>query len=113
AGARIGMIAPDDTTCAYLNGRPYAPQGAGWDQALAYWRTLPTDDDASFDRELALDAAGLAPMVSWGTSPEDSSPITERVPDPAGIADPERRRRIERALEYMRLTPGTPLASIA
>ena len=113
AGARIGMIAPDDTTYAYLHGRPYAPQGADWVQALAYWRTLPTDRDAAFDRELTLDAAEVAPMVSWGTSPEDSSPITERVPDPAGITDPERRRRIERALEYMQLTPGTPLSSIA
>ena len=107
------MIAPDDTTYEYLNGRPHAPQGADWSRALEYWRTLPSDDDARFDRELALDAAALAPMVSWGTSPEDSAPITERVPDPAAIADTERRRRVERALEYMQLAPGTPLASIA
>jgi 3-isopropylmalate/(R)-2-methylmalate dehydratase large subunit len=113
AGARIGMIAPDDTTYTYLNGRRYAPQGADWDQALAYWRTLPSDDGARVERELALDAATLAPMVSWGTSPEDSAPITERIPDPASIADTERRRRVERALEYMQLAPGTPLASIA
>jgi 3-isopropylmalate/(R)-2-methylmalate dehydratase large subunit len=113
AGARIGMVAPDDATYDYLNGKPYAPQGGDWDQALAYWRTLPTDSEARFDRELALDAAAVAPMVSWGTSPEDSSSITERVPDPAGVADPERRRRIERALEYMQLAPGTPLSSIA
>ena len=113
AGARIGMIAPDDTTYKYLNGRRYAPQGQDWDRALQYWRTLPSDDEARFDRELAIDASTLAPMVSWGTSPEDSSPITERVPDPASIADVERRRRIERALQYMQLTPGTPLASIA
>ena len=113
AGARIGMIAPDDTTYAYLHGRRYAPQGADWDQALAYWRTLPSDGDAHVDRELTLDAATLAPMVSWGTSPEDSAPITDRVPDPASITDTERRRRVERALEYMQLAPGTPLASIA
>jgi 3-isopropylmalate/(R)-2-methylmalate dehydratase large subunit len=113
AGARIGMIAPDDKTYAYLNGRRYAPQGAEWDQALAYWRTLPSDDESRVERELKLDAATLAPMVSWGTSPEDSAPITERIPDPATIADTERRRRVERALEYMQLAPGTPLASIA
>jgi len=112
AGARIGMIAPDATTYAYLSGRQYAPQGAEWDKALAYWRTLPTDAGAAYDRELALDAKGLAPMVSWGTSPEDSAPITAVVPDPETIADSERRRRVERALEYMRLVPGTPLADI-
>jgi len=113
AGARIGMIAPDDTTYAYMHGRQYMPQGADWDRALQYWRTLPSDDSAHYDRELALDAASLAPMVSWGTSPEDSLPITERVPDPAAVADPERRGRIERALKYMQLAPGTPLSSIA
>ena len=112
AGARIGMIAPDDTTYAYLHGRPYVPQGADWDKALAYWRSLPSDAEARFDREISLDAAGLAPMVSWGTSPEDSSPITGRVPDPASAFDGEKRRRIERALEYMGLAPGTPLSSI-
>ncbi|MBI4189376.1 MAG: 3-isopropylmalate dehydratase large subunit [Betaproteobacteria bacterium] len=112
AGARIGMIAPDDTTYAYLHGRPYAPQGADWDKALAYWRSLPSDAEARFDREISLDAAGLAPMVSWGTSPQDSSPITGRVPDPASAFDGEQRRRIERALEYMGLAPGTPLSSI-
>jgi 3-isopropylmalate/(R)-2-methylmalate dehydratase large subunit len=112
AGARIGMIAPDDTTYAYLAGRTHAPKGAEWDKALAYWRTLPTDAGALYDRELMLDASGLAPMVSWGTSPEDSSPITAAVPDPATVSDSERRRRIERALDYMRLAPGTPLADI-
>ena len=113
AGARIGMIAPDDTTYEFLDGRRHAPQGADWDKALAYWATLPTDAGAQFDRELSFDAAQLAPMVSWGTSPEDSLPITERVPDPAAVADPERRGRIERALKYMQLAPGTPLSSIA
>ncbi len=112
AGARIGMIAPDDTTYNYLQGRPLAPQGEDWDRALAYWRTLPSDTDARFDRELALNASELAPMVSWGTSPEDSSPITGSVPDPATIADAEKRGRIRRALEYMKLSPGTALSSI-
>jgi 3-isopropylmalate/(R)-2-methylmalate dehydratase large subunit len=112
AGARIGMVAPDDTTFDYLHGRPHAPAGSDWDRALDYWRTLPSDRDAQFDRELALDAAKLAPMVSWGTSPEDSSPIDGRVPDPAAIADTGRRRRVERALEYMQLAPGTPLSQI-
>ena len=112
AGARIGMVAPDATTYAWLGGRQYAPQGAELDKALAYWRTLPSDAGAAFDRELALDAGELAPMVSWGTSPEDSAPITAVVPDPATVADSGRRRRIERALEYMRLVPGTPLVDI-
>ncbi len=112
AGARIGMIAPDDTTFEYLKDRPYAPRDAHWDRALEYWRTLPSDPEARFDRELTVEASALAPMVSWGTSPEDSSPISERVPDPASVADIERRRRIARALEYMRLAPGTPLAGI-
>jgi 3-isopropylmalate/(R)-2-methylmalate dehydratase large subunit len=113
AGGRIGMIAPDDTTFAYLHGRPHAPQGVHWDQALASWRTLASDDDARFDREVTLDASALAPMVSWGTSPEDSAPITDRVPDPVRIADAARRSRVQRALEYMGLTPGTPLSTIA
>ncbi len=113
AGARIGMIAPDDTTFDYLHGRPFAPVGADWDRALAYWRTLPSDADARFDRELSLNANELAPMVSWGTSPEDSSPITGNVPDPASIADSEKRARVKRALDYMKLAPGTPLSSIA
>jgi len=112
AGARIGMVAPDDTTYGYLHGRPHAPRDADWDRALAHWRTLPSDDGARFDRQLALDATRLAPMVSWGTSPEDSSPIDGCVPDPAAVADTARRHRIERALEYMQLKPGTPLGDI-
>jgi len=112
AGARIGMIAPDDTTYEYLHGRPYAPQGEDWDDAVRYWRTLPSDDDAPFEREFTINATEVAPMVSWGTSPEDSAPISGCVPDPASVGDVERRRRIERALDYMQLTPGTPLASI-
>lgn len=113
AGARIGMISPDDTTYHYLHGRPKVPAGADWEEALAYWRMLPTDDDAVFDREFHFDAANLAPMVSWGTSPEDCAPIDGIVPDPDAIADPDRRRHVVRALEYMRLAPLTPLAEIA
>ncbi len=113
AGARIGMVVPDDRTFEYLHGRPHAPMGADWDRAVEYWRTLPSDDGARVDRELTLNVSTLAPMVSWGTSPEDSSSITERVPDPGSVVEPERRRRITRALEYMQLVPGTSLASIA
>jgi len=113
AGARIGMIAPDDTTYQFLAGRPHAPKDADWPHALAWWQTLPTDDGATFDRELAFDAGRLAPMVSWGTSPEDCSPVNDVVPDPSRIADTDRRRHLERALDYMRLTPSTPLDQIA
>ena len=113
AGARAGMVAPDDTTFAYLNGRPFAPKGAAWDKALAAWRTLPSDADAAFDREVDLDAAEIAPMVTWGTSPEAAAPITARVPDPAEAPDATRRDNMERALAYMDLKPGTPLADIA
>jgi 3-isopropylmalate/(R)-2-methylmalate dehydratase large subunit len=113
AGARIGMIAPDDTTYRYLAGRPYAPQGDDWRRALAYWQTLPTDSGAVFDRELSFDAGRLAPMVSWGTSPEDCSPVDGSVPDPSGIADADRRKHLERALDYMRLKPATPLEQVA
>jgi 3-isopropylmalate/(R)-2-methylmalate dehydratase large subunit len=113
AGARAGMVAPDDTTLAYLRGRPYAPKGADWDKAVACWGSLPSDADAQFDREVRLDAAGIAPMVTWGTSPEAAAPITERVPDPASAPDAARRDSIERALAYMDLKPGMPLTDIA
>src|SRR5258706_3980823 len=113
AGARAGMVAPDDTTFAYLHGRPYAPKGADWDAALAHWGALPSDADAQFDREVHLDAAEIAPMVTWGTSPEAAAPITERIPDPAGVADATRREGMQRALDYMDLRPATPLAEIA
>jgi 3-isopropylmalate/(R)-2-methylmalate dehydratase large subunit len=113
AGARAGMVAPDDTTFAYLAGRPYAPKGAEWDKALAHWRSLPTDPDARFDREVRLDAAKIAPMVTWGTSPETAAPITARVPDPADTADAVRRDSMQRALDYMDLKPGTALSDIA
>jgi len=113
AGARAGMVAPDETTFAYLHGRPYAPKGADWDTALAYWGTLASDADAQFDREVSLDAAEVAPMVTWGTSPEAAAPITERVPDPASMPDAARRESMERALAYMDLKPGMPLSDIA
>src|SRR5262245_13870921 len=113
AGARLGMIAPDDTTFSYLAERPLAPKGAAWDAALAFWKTLPSDDGATFDLERRFDVTQLAPIVSWGTSPEDCASIDDVVPDPSGIADPERRAHVERALQYMKLAPGTLLSQIA
>jgi 3-isopropylmalate/(R)-2-methylmalate dehydratase large subunit len=113
AGARIGMIGPDDTTYQFLAGRANAPKGADWPRALACWATLPTDPDAVFDRELHFDAGGLAPMVSWGTSPEDCSPVDGSVPDPSNIGDGNRRRHVERALDYMQLKPFTPLEQVS
>ena len=112
AGARAGLIAPDDTTFSYLEGRPHAPQGAGWEAALGYWRSLPTDPDAVFDREVTLDAAALTPFVTWGTNPAQAGPLTSAVPDPQSLADPGARASAERALAYMDLRPGTPLADI-
>jgi 3-isopropylmalate/(R)-2-methylmalate dehydratase large subunit len=113
AGARAGMIAPDETTFTYLAGRPFAPQGEAFNRAVEGWRTLRSDDDAAFDREVALDASSLEPMVTWGNSPEDALPISGRVPDPAGVADEDRRTSMQRALGYMGLVPGTPLADVA
>ncbi len=113
AGAKAGMIAPDDATLSYLEGRPYAPEGEQWRKAETYWRSLPSDAQAEFDREVGLDANDVAPMVTWGTSPEDAAPITGRVPEPAEAPDGERRAAVERALDYMGLRPGTPLAEIA
>ena len=112
AGARAGMVAPDDTTFHYLAGREYAPKGADWDRAVAFWATLPTDDGASFDREVTLDAATLVPHITWGTSPEEALPVTAVVPDPATMSDANRREHAEQALAYMGLTPGTPLTDI-
>jgi len=112
AGARSGMVAPDDTTYNYLNGRPFAPKGAQWDKALAYWRSLPSDPNAVFDREITLNAFDLAPMVTWGNSPEDALPVHGRVPDPASETNPERRAYMLRTLEYMGLTPGMPLTDL-
>lgn len=112
AGARAGMVAPDDTTFAYLKGREHAPQGEEWDRALEYWRTLVTDPDAVYDAEVVIDAATLSPYVTWGTNPGQGLPLSGVVPDPADAADDVDRVAIERALEYMALTPGTPLREI-
>ncbi len=112
AGARAGLVAPDDKTYAYLAGRPMAPKGALWEQAVAYWRALPSDEGARYDREVVLDASEIEPLVTWGTSPQDVAPISGRVPDPAAETDPQRRAAMERALAYMGLEPGTPIAEI-
>lgn len=112
AGARAGLIAPDEKTFAYLEGRPMAPKGADWDAAVAYWKTLKTDDDAVFDKEITIDAAAFPPLVTWGTSPQDVVPIDGAVPNPADIADAARRGATERALEYMDLTAGTPMEEV-
>ena len=113
AGARAGMIAPDETTFAYLEGRPGAPRGAGWEQALDDWRALRSDPDAVFDREVEIDAGALRPQVTWGTNPAMVAPIDGCVPDPASFDDPSERKATELALRYMGLEPGTPLAGIA
>ncbi|HZB91956.1 MAG TPA: 3-isopropylmalate dehydratase large subunit [Stellaceae bacterium] len=112
AGARAGLIAPDETTFAYLKGRPHAPKGGAWEQAMTFWRTLPSDPGAHYDKEVALDAATIAPHVTWGTSPQDVLPITGKVPDPAAEADAARREAMQRSLDYMGLVPGTPLTEI-
>ncbi len=112
AGARAGLIAPDEKTFAFLEGRPMAPAGEAWEQAVAYWRTLPSDGDARYHTETVLDAARIAPQVTWGTSPQDVLPITGRVPDPADEADENRRQAMERSLAYIGLSPGTPLKEI-
>ncbi len=108
-GARAGMVAPDDTTFQYLAGRELAPRGAAWDAALATWRQLPSDAGAGFDRSLTLDAAALAPMITWGTNPGMGMAITERVPDPAALPDASQRAAVEKALTYMGLRPGQAL----
>ncbi|MES3000495.1 MAG: 3-isopropylmalate dehydratase large subunit [Pseudomonadota bacterium] len=113
AGARAGMIAPDDTTYQWLALRPFAPQGAAWDEAVALWRTLPSDDDAVFDKEVVLQADEIAPMVTWGTSPEDALPISGHVPDPAKTGDAKRREAMERSLAYMGLQPGQALTDVS
>ena len=120
AGGRGGLVAPDETTFAYLKGKPHAPGGSGtdaaanaaWDHAIAQWRALPTGADAVFDREVTLDAADIAPMVTWGNSPEDALPVTGHVPDPAREADPQRRAAMADALAYMGLTAGAALTSV-
>jgi 3-isopropylmalate/(R)-2-methylmalate dehydratase large subunit len=111
-GARAGMIAPDEKTYAFIKGRPKAPKGAAWDMAMKYWETLHTDDGAHFDRVVTLDAAKLPPIVSWGTSPEDVVAITGEVPDPAKVANENKRASMARALDYMGLAPGTKMTDI-
>jgi len=113
AGARAGMVAPDETTYAYLKGRPKAPQGADWDAAQRYWESLPSDDGAAFEREVKLDAAKLPPLVTWGTNPEQVVSITGRVPVAADIADPGKRSAAERSLVYMGLKGGEKVTDIA
>ncbi len=113
AGARAGMVAPDQTTFDYIQGRPHAPQGSDWDEAVAYWSTLATDPGATFDAEVFIDASTLAPFVTWGTNPGQGLPLTAAVPDPAEARDSVERESIEQALAYMDLTPGTPLRNIA
>jgi len=113
AGAKAGLIAPDQTTFDYLEGRAHAPTGPAWEEAVAYWKTLGTDPDATFDKEVSLDATEIFPHVSWGTNPGQVLPITAAVPEPGSIADPAQRNAAERALEYMGLDAGTPLKEVA
>jgi 3-isopropylmalate/(R)-2-methylmalate dehydratase large subunit len=112
AGARAGLIAPDETTFAYLKGRPHAPKGAAWEAALHYWKTLKSDDGAKFDVEITLEAADIPPLVTWGTSPENVVPITGRVPDPAAEPDAQRRAAMERMLDYMGLQAGIAMRDV-
>ncbi|WP_040391599.1 3-isopropylmalate dehydratase large subunit [Catelliglobosispora koreensis] len=112
-GAKAGLIAPDETTFAWLKGRPFAPQGAQWDEAVAYWRTLKTDDDAVFDAEVVIDASTLTPFVTWGTNPGQGAPLSASVPDPESFATEADRAAARRAVEYMGLTPGTALKDVA
>jgi 3-isopropylmalate/(R)-2-methylmalate dehydratase large subunit len=112
AGARAGMIAPDETTFDYMAGREHAPKGELWDQAVEYWRSLRTDDDATFDAEVVLDGNALTPFVTWGTNPGQGLPLSAEVPDPERLTDDNERLATEKALAYMDLTPGTPLRQI-
>ncbi len=111
-GARAGLVAPDETTFEYLKGRPHAPKGAAWEQAVKFWKTLPSDPGATYDKVVEIDAATVVPHVTWGTSPEDVLPITGAVPNPADVADEGKRAAMIRSLEYMGLKPGTKLAEI-
>ena len=112
-GARAGLIAPDETTFAYLEGRPMAPRGGDWEAAVARWKTLPSDEGAAYDKEEAIDARRVAPQITWGTSPEDVIPVTGRTPDPAAAPDEARRAAIAQALDYMDLKPGAPIEGVA
>jgi len=112
AGARAGLIAPDETTFQYLKGRPLAPKGAAWEAAVAYWKTLPSDAGATYDREVVLHAKDIAPQVTWGTSPQDTAPITAPVPNPSDYKEADQQRAVARSLEYMGLTAGTKLTDV-
>lgn len=112
AGARAGMIAPDETTFEYIKGRPHAPEGADWDAAVEYWKSLASDEDAVFDAEVVLDAADIEPFVTWGTNPGQGVPLSGEVPDPESFSDPIDRTTAQRALEYMDLAPGTKMRDI-
>ncbi|MGE0651066.1 MAG: 3-isopropylmalate dehydratase large subunit [Alphaproteobacteria bacterium] len=112
AGARAGLVAPDQKTYDYMAGKPMAPKSGAWEMALAYWKTLPSDAGATYDREVKLDASDIAPLVTWGTSPEDVVPITGVVPDPSTARDDNKRRAMERALEYMGIAAGTKMTDI-
>jgi 3-isopropylmalate/(R)-2-methylmalate dehydratase large subunit len=113
AGGRCGMVAPDETTYAYLRDKPFAPKGADWDAALAYWKTLPSDEGARFDVEVTLDATSLAPMVTWGNTAEDALPVTGRIPELASAADGKQRDMLRQTLDYMGLQPGSEVAGLA
>ncbi len=112
AGARAGLIAPDATTFAYVKGRTMAPKGAAWEQAVSWWSTLPSDEGAAYDHEVELPASEIEPQVTWGTSPQDVAPITGRVPDPKAAGSDDRRKAMQRSLEYMGLEAGTPMAEV-
>ena len=106
------MVAPDDVTLDYVEGRPYAPQGPAWEKAVSFWRSLPSDDDAAFDTEHMVDGNAIAPMVTWGNSPQWAAPVTDTIPDPASESDVEKRSEMESTLDYMDLKPGTPISEI-
>ncbi len=112
-GARAGMVAPDEKTFAYIKGRPMAPQGENWEKAVAYWKTLPSDEGAVFDKEIVIEGETIAPTVTWGTTPEDVVPITGAVPSPSDFADPNKQKSVERMLDYMGLKSGTKMTDIA
>ena len=112
AGARAGMVAPDETTCEYVKGRPHAPTGQDWDEAVAYWKTLPTDEGAVFDQEIYINADELEPFVTWGTNPGQGIPLSQAVPSPDDFEDENEKAAAARALEYMNLTAGTPMKDI-
>ena len=112
AGARAGLIAPDEKTFAFLKGRPMSPEGEMWNRAVEYWKTLRTDEGAVYDKEVRIDVSAIAPQVTWGTSPEDVVPITGVVPDPKDAASEEKRDAMKRSLDYMGLTPGTRMTDI-